>query len=294
MLSGEYAVLDGATGFALPTKLGQKMVVKNSRGSDLVWLCMDHNGKTWFKSHISLYDFSAIDTTDQDVSNKLQKILKNAVGQNSEFLSKWNGFKVEMHLEFPSDWGLGSSSTLYHLVSEWADINSLLLYFKVENGSGYDVACSGAGSPIMYTATTEDISYTPVDFDPNFKKNIFFVHLNKKQDSAKGIEDYLKAVTKKNQLVSAISKISESMQVAKDIKTFSSLMENHEDLIAQHTGFSKVKDLLFSDYWGSIKSLGAWGGDFVMATSEKPASDTKSYFSNKGFDVCIPYAEMIL
>ena len=292
-MSGEYAVLDGASAFAVPTKMGQKMTVKTSRGSDLVWECFDSEGVSWFKSHISLYDFSAIDTTDQEVSDKIQKILKNAVRQNSEFLSKWNGFKVETHLEFPRDWGLGSSSTLYQLVSEWADVNALILYFKVENGSGYDVACAGAGSPIMYFANDDEVSYTPVDFAPAFKKDLFFIHLNQKQDSSIGIKDYLKAVKSKKAFVKSVTEISEAMIEAKDLKTFAGLMDKHEDLVAKHTGFEKVKDKLFSDYPGSIKSLGAWGGDFVMATGLKSEEETKAYFADKGYKTVLSYDEMI-
>lgn len=269
------------------------MVVKNSRGSDLVWECLDKEGNSWFNSHISLYDFSAINTTDQDISDNLQKVLKNAVRLNSEFLSKWNGFKVVTHLEFPRDWGLGSSSTLYSLIGDWADINSLMLYFKVDNGSGYDVACSGAGQPIIYYANDDEVSYTPVEFDPSYKKNLYFVHLNKKQDSKQGIKEYLKAVKNRKTLVKTITTISDEMSEAKDLKTFSNLMEKHEDVIAHHTGFEKVKDLHFSDYWGSVKSLGAWGGDFVLATSSKSAIDTKAYFSEKGFDTVLAYDEMI-
>jgi mevalonate kinase len=293
LISGEYAVLDGAHAFALPTKFGQKMVIKNSRGSDLIWECIDREGNTWFTSHISLYDFSAIHTTNQKTSDYLQKILKNAVRLNSEFLSKWNGFKVETYLEFPMDWGLGSSSTLFSLIAEWADVNSLMLYFKVENGSGYDVACSEAGQPIIYFANDEEVSYTPVDFNPSYKKNLFFVYLNKKQDSRQGIKAYLEAVKDRKTLVAAITDISEQMSEAKDFKTFSDLVEKHEDLIAHHTGFEKVKDLHFSDYWGSIKSLGAWGGDFVLACSNKSTDDTKAYFADKGFATVLTYDEMI-
>jgi len=270
------------------------MIVKNSRGSDLIWECLDKDGNSWFNSHISLYDFSAVNTTDQDVSDKLQKVLKNAVRLNSEFLSKWNGFKVETQLEFPLEWGLGSSSTLFSLVGDWADINSLMLYFKVDNGSGYDVACSGAGQPIIYFANDEEVSYTPVDFNPSFTKNLYFVHLNKKQDSDLGIKAYLKAVKDRKNLVKKITEISNEMSMAKDLKTFSNLMEKHEDVIAQHTGFEKVKDQYFADFWGAVKSLGAWGGDFVMAASNKSSIETKAYFEEKGFSTVLSFDEMIL
>lgn len=273
--------------------MGQKMLVKNSRGSDLVWESYDSEGNVWFKSHISLYDFSAINTTDQDVSDKLQKILKNSVRQNSEFLSKWNGFKVVTQLEFPRNWGLGSSSTLYQLVAQWADVNALILYFKIERGSGYDVACSGAAEPIIYFSNDEEVSYTPIEFNPEFKNNLYFVHLNQKKDSSIGIKEYLKAVKKKKEFVSASSEIAEAMAEANTLKTFASLMDKHEDLVAHHTGFTKVKDEKFSDYDGSIKSLGAWGGDFILATSTKSEKDTKDYFNTKGYKTVLSYEEMI-
>lgn len=292
-MSGEYAILDGAYGFALPTKLGQSMLVKNSRGSDLVWECFDKNGNQWFKSHISLYDFSAINTSDQDVSDKIQKILKNAVRQNSEFLSKWNGFKVQTTLEFDQDWGLGSSSTLYALVAEWADVNPLVMFFKIENGSGYDVACSSCGEPILYISNDEEVSYTPVTFENDWTSNLYFVHLNKKQDSGLGIREYLKAVKKKKEFVAAISDISKQMIEATNISTFSNLMDKHEELVAHHTGFKKVKDLYFSDFEGSIKSLGAWGGDFAMIASSQGEEKVKNYFSDKQFNTVLKYDELI-
>ena len=177
MLTGEYAVLDGALALALPTKKGQKMTVKAHRGTDLVWQSYDHEGKVWFESEISIYDFSAVKTTDQAVSDKLKKYLKNAVRLNCEFLDKWNAYKIETFLEFPRDWGLGSSSTLIHLIAEWAEIMPLELYLKCENGSGYDVACAGAKGPIEFINSPEEVSYTPVDFKHSFAELLIFVHL---------------------------------------------------------------------------------------------------------------------
>ena len=294
LISGEYAVLDGAKAIVLPTQCGQRMTVKNSRGSDLVWIAYDHEGNQWFKSNISLYDFSAINTTDEAVSKKIQKILKNAVRQNSEFLSKWNGFKVETYLDFPRSWGLGSSATVYKLVSDWSDINPLLLYFKIESGSGADVACAVAGTSITYVSNEEEINYTTVEFDPSFKDQLYFVHLNQKQDSSLGIMEYLKVVKQKKEFVSGVTQISEELIAAKDISTFSDLIDRHEDLVHHHTGFKKVKDERFSEYHGSIKSLGAWGGDFVMVTSDKSPEETLAYFNDKGYHTVLPYQEMIL
>ena len=55
--------------------------------------------------------------------------------------------------------------------------------------------------------------------------------------------------------------------------------------------FITVKECLFPDYKGTVKSLGAWGGDFVLAISE--TEDIPNYFLSKGFDICIPYDEIV-
>jgi hypothetical protein len=54
---------------------------------------------------------------------------------------------------------------------------------------------------------------------------------------------------------------------------------------------AKVQDRLFPDFEGTIKSLGAWGGDFVLVLSQ---DNPTAYFSEKGYTTILPYAEMIL
>jgi len=48
---------------------------------------------------------------------------------------------------------------------------------------------------------------------------------------------------------------------------------------------------LFSDFPGSIKSLGAWGGDFVLAASASPA---ENYFKTRGYTTYFAYHDFIL
>lgn len=294
LLTGEYAVLDGAKALGLPTRKGQHLVVKRTTSSDLIWESLDEHGKPWFESTISLFDFSPVNTTDEHVSSYLQKLLKNAVRLNSEFLSQWNGFKIETRLEFPLDWGLGSSSTLIYLVAEWAEVNPLMLYFKTEDGSGYDVACAFADGPVEYINTPDEVSYTEVDFKPSFHKDLYFVYLGAKQDSRAGIRDYLKAVKNKSSLVKGITQITEDIRSTSSLANFENLLESHEEMIASHTGFKRVKQTRFNDYWGTVKSLGAWGGDFVLATSTKGLEATQDYFNNKGCVTVVPYKEMVL
>jgi hypothetical protein len=71
-------------------------------------------------------------------------------------------------------------------------------------------------------------------------------------------------------------------------------MVEHENLIGMELDLPRVKEEKFSDFWGEVKSLGAWGGDFALIASEKSAEETKQYFSRKGHGVVFSFDEFIL
>jgi len=54
LLSGEYAILDGAKGLAVPTKFGQSLLVKSTEDSTLTWTSIDTDGETWFSAKLGL------------------------------------------------------------------------------------------------------------------------------------------------------------------------------------------------------------------------------------------------
>ena len=68
-------------------------------------------------------------------------------------------------------------------------------------------------------------------------------------------------------------------------------MRKHEAIIGGIIKQEPVQKQLFPDYFGDVKSLGAWGGDFVLATGTE---DTPSYFKKKGFETVLSYKEMVL
>jgi mevalonate kinase len=271
------------------------MTIKATRSTDLEWTSLDSEGNTWFNSSISLYDFKPVDTTDEAISEKLYKILKGTVRLNCEFLDKWNAFKVETKLEFPNNWGLGSSSTLIYLIAKWADIEPLELYYKVENGSGYDVAAAGAKGPIIFWSTEDEVSYRGSSFKPKFHDQLIFVHLNKKANSEVAVKRY-NSLPKSNKkdLVKAISGITEAIEDVTSLDTFTKLILEHEQIIAKAIEEIPVKISHFKDYNGTIKSLGAWGGDFILATAPDGYEAAAKYFSSQGYNTILKYNEIIL
>ena len=75
-----------------------------------------------------------------------------------------------------------------------------------------------------------------------------------------------------------------------NLPEFENLIDSHEELLASILKTPTVKKQLFPGYTGSIKSLGAWGGDFILATGNQ---ETPEYFKNKGFSTILSYADMI-
>ena len=270
------------------------MTVKQTRKSDIFWKSYDTQNEEWFMAQISLYDFSAVKTNDEVKAQYLKKLLKGAVRLNSEFLSKWNGFDVKTYLEFNKDWGLGSSSTLTYMVAQWAGVNPLLLHFECSNGSGYDVACAGADLPITYCMDGDEINYTEVDFDPKYADKLFFVHLNQKQSSSFAIDLYLKQAKRRKTLAKKQTAITESILKCNSFNKFKELITEHETITSEHIGLPTLNHAHFGDFDGAVKSLGAWGGDFILAASDIGTENVKSYFQSKGFDTIISYEEMRL
>jgi hypothetical protein len=72
------------------------------------------------------------------------------------------------------------------------------------------------------------------------------------------------------------------------------LLEEHELIMGGVLGRKPVKDYLFGDFKGIVKSLGAWGGDFVMAASVSGREYINDYFLKKSFNIVLPYNSVVL
>ena len=295
LLSGEYFVMDGAKALALPTTYGQSLSVEYRQNFQpkIHWKSYDLDGKLWFDSQFEFWHFNCLDVNPSQEALELQGILRQARKQNSHFLREQGDVLVETHLDFPQNWGLGSSSTLIYNISQWAYIGPFELLFSTYGGSGYDIACAQSFGPILYEKRTKGPRWSLIEFDPSFKDNIFFVYLGKKANTKKAIEIYNQKRPHSAKLIEEISQISQEMAEAKKLQEFDSLIQSHEKLISYSLDLAPIKTQYFSKYWGEIKSLGAWGGDFIMATSDRRPSETRQYFNNLGFQTFIPYRNMI-
>ena len=174
---------------------------------------------------------------------------------------------------------------------QWADVNAYQLLEKTFGGSGYDIACAQHNTSITFQLDkNKQPLVAPIDFNPSFKDQLYFVYLNQKQNSRDGIKAY-KTLNKLNSsVICEVNSLTESIINCSELTVFENLITKHEELIGQLIDQTPIKSRFFSDYNGCMKSLGAWGGDFILTTSE---SDPSDYFKSKGLDVIIPFTEMV-
>ncbi|WP_372474291.1 GYDIA family GHMP kinase [Capnocytophaga sp. ARDL2] len=291
LLTAEYMVLLGAKALALPTKVGQVFQVFPLRSAGISWKSYDEKGAVWINEQLSyeeIYSFSE-EVLENSPKTRLLQVLHEAHKLNSTILTQGKGYLVESTLEFPKKWGLGTSSTLLYFIAKWFEIDAYQLLEKTFGGSGYDIACAGVSHPIFYTKNTPP-KIEKVEFKPHFQENLYFLYLNQKKNSREAIESF-KAKTSNvfSETIEEFSQITEKIAKASTFEQFCELINLHENKLSQLLEIPTIKQELFSDFQGSIKSLGGWGGDFVLVASK---TCPKAYFSAKGYDTLLRFEEM--
>ncbi len=286
-------VLDGAKAFALPTKFGQNLIIEEANNQIIHWKSHDHDGSIWFEAEIPFESVIRKERFDasHNIKNTLIKILHEAYQMNADFITQAKGYAITTELTFPKFWGLGTSSTLINNIAQWLQIDAFELLRKSFGGSGYDLACAQNNSPILYRLVDEKPVVETINFQPDFLDKIYFVYLNKKQSSKSAITSYLNQRGNIDQTIKKIDSITNSVIHSTAPKEFALALQQHEIEMSAVLELQTVQEVLFDDFKGIVKSLGAWGGDFVLAISKE---NPTSYFKEKGYEIVIPYANMIL
>lgn len=299
LLTGEYFVLDGAKSLAVPTTCGQDLQVTAIKEPQLIWESYTNTGECWLEATFDLPKLRLVSANYSDkedggngsLAEDLFEILLQVRKLNPSFLNSEQGFLVKTNLTFPKNWGLGTSSTLINNLANWAAINPYQLLEKTFGGSGYDIACAQHNTPILYTKNEIKPIIEKVDFNPIFKEQLYFVYLNKKQNSREGIQRFKALKGNLSTEIQKISELADAFVKCIDLVDFEKLLIEHEQLVSKTIQLKTVQETYFLDYFGQTKSLGAWGGDFILATGNR---DSKSYFNKKGFETVISYQDLIL
>ena len=292
LITGEYLVLDGAKSLALPTIYGQDLCVSDNDKAGIEWRSFDQENQIWFETHFNYNEIINGGISDnREIRNLLINILHEAFIQNPTFVKDGTPLLIETHLDFDRSWGLGTSSTLINNIAQWTKTDAFKLLKNSFGGSGYDIAAAKATTAISYQIKDHNATFEAVSFQPKFRNNLYFVYLNKKQDSNATIKNYKKKKMVSETTIEEINSLTECVSTTEDFEIFCAALERHEQIISEVLQMPTIKEQLFQDYNGTIKSLGGWGGDFILATAKNNPSE---YFKLKGYETVIPYKTLIL
>ena len=292
LISAEYMVLHGSLALAIPLKQGQSLQRIRSENPRLFSWKATYLDQTWFSASLDPSSLEILTSSDPVKGQWLRSLILACIELMPSFqedLFKWN---VETQLDFSPQWGFGSSSTVTALMAEWAEVNPLDLHFMVSEGSGYDVACAIADGPIVYRIRDDAPHYQHVDFYPPFSEQIYFAWLGSKQPTADHLKDIAESFQPTYEDIHTFSCFTEAMIQAPDLTSFQQLMEEHELKLAKILKTERISVSHFPRIPGTVKSLGAWGGDFVMIASSAHEDDLFNYLYDKGIKVIFRYQDI--
>ncbi len=298
MLTGEYFVLDGAKAIAIPTMLGQSLKIESKKTFSeptLKWKGLDYQDQVWLEVVFSLRDFSIISSTDENLALRLKNIFQEVRNLNIHFLREEKEFTATSKIEFPMNWGLGSSSTLIFNISQWAYVSPFELSKNTFGGSGCDIAVAEAKGPVIFQKYEKTQEWKLCNLSKLCLSNLYFVHLDKKQNTQDELKFYYKSHDEFtfSKVAKQITQISEELLKVEEVSDFNKLINEHESIVSKTLNKIKVKDQYFNDFDGSIKSLGAWGGDFVLVSSENDFSYVSKYFNDLGLSTIFKFNDLV-
>ena len=257
----------------------------------LHWKSLDADGSCWFETHIEWSELEKPNSDAQSsVRTTLLHILQQAQQLNPAFLKNSDGILVTTALSFPKKWGLGTSSTLINNIAQWAQVDAYRLLFDSFGGSGYDIACAQHYTAVIYSLVNENPVVRPVVLDPLCKAQLYFVYLNQKQSSKEAIAAYYKKQHRLADHAQEISTITEALLEDTGYENWVEQLQKHEIILSNVLEMQTVQEAYFPDFSGFVKSLGAWGGDFVLVLSQ---TDPTDYFLEKGYHTVLRYADLI-
>ena len=295
MLTGEYLVLDGAQSLAVPTLLGQHLEVALTDVPDvLTWESLEADGNCWLQAEFSRKALRQnIPAVQREPRARLGRLLHHIFEQHPLLWPAGSGLHLRTRIDFDRSWGLGSSATLSYLLAAFAGIDPYDLNYSEFGGSGYDIACAGSDGPISYQLVQGRPQVAHLATNLPGLEGCYFVHLAKKQDSREAIKNYrAQAGADLYRYTSELDELTTALIHTSDREEAAGLLRQHEALVGYVTHQLPVGRGLFADFKGTVKSLGAWGGDFILAVPTTQI-DVPGYFASHGLTTCIPARELL-
>lgn len=288
LITGEYVVLRGAEALALPLRMGQRILMVPNPSEAVYWEGFAPGGK-WLETAFHADSLEILAGADAEKSERLVNIIREIRKQAPDFLK--GGTWVRTDLDFEPTFGMGSSSTLLALLCDAAGADAYPVLKHTFGGSGYDLACAFAEKPLLYTLRNDVAESRTVSFPAAIAKHVLFVYSGNKMVSSGEVKKF-SSLSIPDAVIESFSALSHALLRTEDVPEFADIVTEHEQKMGELLGREPIQTR-FPDFPGTLKSMGAWGGDFFMALCPDPA-EARRYFAAKGFDPVFGYDEIVL
>jgi len=246
----------------------------------------------WFEAN---FDKESLDSNKQnktaDFLTQVLRFIKSKSLKSFEHIHE-----IIIKSDYPLNWGLGSSSTLFYCLGQAFEVDPFELQEEFLGGSGYDIACASSKSAITFIRDNSLVrSIHECCFAPENPDQWAFIYLGQKQDTREAIQHFRQSAhTLAPQIIDKISQITQALSEDKACKAEKAieLFKEHEFIMSGLLKLPSVQTEKFSAFDGVVKSLGAWGGDFVLAVTQKDQLDY-SFFYDRGFPNVLPYYSLV-
>jgi mevalonate kinase len=294
MLTGEYLVLKGARSLSLPLRFGQELHINEEEGIKQLSWNTNMKGVHWFDARFSIPEFAVANTNDFSIAKNLREILLAARSLNPSFLTEEKSYLIESDLEFDINWGFGSSSSLLVNIAQWAKVDPFDLHFLCSDGSAYDIASAMSDKAVIYQLKEKTPIVQEIDFQPPFANNLYFVYLGVKKKSNEAVKNFNTDAADYSKEIEEISFITDELSRVDSFRDFEKGILHHEKILSKILNTPEIGKTRFFDFKGSVKSLGAWGGDFVLLMTEQPLEYVTSYMKRKAYKTWFRYNDLVL
>jgi hypothetical protein len=293
LISGEYLVLQGAKALSVPLKFGQGMKVTETTNPGVILWETHVMDKPWFRAEFHGSDLEIREASNNRKAFFIRQLLKAGLKYQPGFFPGKDGCCIQNRINFDLEWGLGSSSSLVSNLAHWFDVDLFSFYRESFDGSGFDVFSARADTPVIYQLVGDVPVVEKTKLHPSVAEHLYFVYLGQKQDSQESVRIFKERAVPDPVLIRAVSDLTLEMIAADDPVYFMDLMRQHESLVSGILGRPTARQLMFPGFKGEIKSLGAWGGDFIMACTFLSPGEVRSYFKEQKLDVVFSWNDIV-
>ena len=142
--------------------------------------------------------------------------------------------RIETHLQFPQEWGLGSSSTLCALLARWSLGDAQKIQQAVWGGSGYDVAVAEVGKPLVYWISGDEPNWAEWRLMPELSANWWILMPGNKQnsrESLRSVKERLLELQQEPFIMHQLKQIIDRIKLAEDVPTMEAGLEMYQAIL---------------------------------------------------------------